>query len=712
MKKITISFFSLFIFLFFSNKAFSQLSILQGSHDYIIDFDNTVSGVNNGVYQGSGFAAAPVSGQLNANAWSVTGMSDGDLNFGVEASSGDFAKGTSPGGVGNGGLYAFDIGGGDIAFGVQPGTHDWTPGSIILKILNNTGYNITSLDISYDIYVYNDQGKSNSFNFSYSTDNSVYTDVTALNYSSAEAADASPSWQKTNKSTTISSLSITSGNYFYIKWMGDYAEGSGSMDEFGLDNITINASTGTSSQTLVTFSSASAIVDEGDGTYSLNIQIENPSSSGSTSADVVLINGDNSDIDNYSTQTVTFPSNSSSDQSVLISITDDISQEGDETLMFELQNISGGNSADIGAQSTFELTIEDNDIPKIVINEILADPDEDTNGDNVLDTKDDEFIEFVNNNGSDVDISGWQIFDQVNSNHTFQEGTIVPDGESIVVFGGGNPSGIPGLVQVSSDGDLSLNNSNETIALKDKNGIIVASYSYTSTSKGKSLARNPDITGDFVKHSDITSNPVNFSPGRRNSDNSPLPVELVSFSCNLQGNLVNLYWQTVTEINNNGFDIQRSMNNKIDWKSIGFVNGHDNSNSPKDYSFNDKNISRFGKYYYRLKQIDNDGKATYSKTISVEYNLKSNKLMQNYPNPFNPVTTIGYIISSPGKVNLSVFDILGEEVAVLVDEYEKPGSYEVEFSTDENGNNLHSGVYFYTIRENNFTKTRKMLILK
>ncbi len=84
------------------------------------------------------------------------------------------------------------------------------------------------------------------------------------------------------------------------------------------------------------------------------------------------------------------------------------------------------------------------------------------------------------------------------------------------------------------------------------------------------------------------------------------------------------------------------------------------------------------------------------------------ELSQNYPNPFNPVTTINYSISSNGNVQLKVYDILGREVATLVNETKVPGNYKVNF----NASNLASGVYFYRLQTGSFVQTKKMVLMK
>ena len=186
----------------------------------------------------------------------------------------------------------------------------------------------------------------------------------------------------------------------------------------------------------------------------------------------------------------------------------------------------------------------------------------------------------------------------------------------------------------------------------------------------------------------------------------PLPVELVSFTAIKDGITVILQWETATEINNYGFGIQRQVSNE--WKNIGFVQGHGNSNSPKEYSFTDSNPPG-GKVKYRLKQIDFDGKFEYSNEIEVNVGIPANfALHQNYPNPFNPTTTINYSIAQTRFVKISIYDMLGREIIKLVNEEKIPGNYEVKF----NGSNLANGIYFYRLSVGNFTQTKKLILTK
>ena len=193
---------------------------------------------------------------------------------------------------------------------------------------------------------------------------------------------------------------------------------------------------------------------------------------------------------------------------------------------------------------------------------------------------------------------------------------------------------------------------------------------------------------------------------------APLPVELTSFTAVVNKNSVELKWHTATEVNNYGFEVERIRNYELgirNWEKIGFVNGNGNSNSSKDYSFVDKTNSK-GKYAYRLKQIDNDGKYKYSKEVEVDLGTpKEFLLAQNYPNPFNPSTVIKFVVSENGKAVLKVYNTLGSEVTTLFNGNALANQvYEVNF----NAANLPSGVYFYKLQLGNKLSIKKMLLLK
>ncbi len=221
----------------------SQLSVSSTNTNVIISFDATLSNVNSGAFTGAGINPTPTAGQLDGTAWAITGMSDGDYAFDDAAiTTGDYARSDDNGGATTGGLYSFDLSalGTGYALGVQPTGSDFSPGTITLRITNNTGSTVTSIAIAYELWVSNDQNRSSSFNFSHSTSSAgPYTSVGALDYTSTAAQDAN-SWQRNDRSTVITGLSIADGSDFFIRWTGDDVGGSGSRDEFAIDDITVN----------------------------------------------------------------------------------------------------------------------------------------------------------------------------------------------------------------------------------------------------------------------------------------------------------------------------------------------------------------------------------------------------------------------------------------------------------------------------------------
>jgi hypothetical protein len=186
-----------------------------------------------------------------------------------------------------------------------------------------------------------------------------------------------------------------------------------------------------------------------------------------------------------------------------------------------------------------------------------------------------------------------------------------------------------------------------------------------------------------------------------------VPVELVSFSAELNMDIVLLHWITATEKNNGGFEIEKKQD-KSGWEKIGFVEGHGTTTEPNSYSFTDKNIST-GIYLYRLKQIDYNGSFEYSLEVKVEVGAPQEfSLEQNYPNPFNPSTKIQYSVPQTSQVQIKVFDVIGNEIETLVNEEKPLGTYEITWYAE----NLPSGVYFYQLKAREFIQTKKMILIK
>jgi hypothetical protein len=186
------------------------------------------------------------------------------------------------------------------------------------------------------------------------------------------------------------------------------------------------------------------------------------------------------------------------------------------------------------------------------------------------------------------------------------------------------------------------------------------------------------------------------------------PVELTSFSASVVKGAVNLSWKTATEVNNMGFNVERSAN-KSDWTKLAFVQGNQTSTSTISYSYVDKSVNQTGNYYYRLKQIDNDGSYKYSSIIEADVNSPSVfALNQNYPNPFNPSTIISYTLPKASNVKLLVYNAIGQPVRVLENGFKNSGTYNVTFNASE----LSSGIYFCKIEAGQFSSIRKMMLVK
>jgi hypothetical protein len=250
------------------------------------------------------------------------------------------------------------------------------------------------------------------------------------------------------------------------------------------------------------------------------------------------------------------------------------------------------------------------------------------------------------------------------------------------------------------------------VSSDDNSKDISSGTSWRSVDGGTSWSQQS--SGDFSSRSVSLSSQTVFGQYTISDAASPLPVELVSFTASVKGNRVELRWSTATEVNNYGFEIQRAMMNdelgmKI-WSKAGFVEGNGTINTAKEYSFTD-NPNANGRYEYRLKQIDRDGKFTYSNVVEAAVNEIPTRfgLEQNYPNPFNPATMIRFVVPNDQQVTVKVYNLLGQEIAVLYDGVAVGGQiHEVNF----NASTLSAGVYYYTMKTTDRYDVKKMMLMK
>lgn len=192
-----------------------------------------------------------------------------------------------------------------------------------------------------------------------------------------------------------------------------------------------------------------------------------------------------------------------------------------------------------------------------------------------------------------------------------------------------------------------------------------------------------------------------------------VPVELTSFTGSVHGEGVLLNWTTATELNNQGFDIERSASIQA-WTKIGYVPGFGTTTEPRTYSFMDNQVAT-GHYNYRLKQIDFDGTYAYSDEVGVEVDITPSQygLFQNYPNPFNPTTKIQFQVPQASDVSIVIYDMLGQEVKSLFAENVQAGNYSVDWNgTNDAGLKMSSGSYIYRMTAGEFVQTKEMVLLK
>jgi hypothetical protein len=228
---------------------------------------------------------------------------------------------------------------------------------------------------------------------------------------------------------------------------------------------------------------------------------------------------------------------------------------------------------------------------------------------------------------------------------------------------------------------------------------------------GLSLFQDPRyfINGDFYE---VLFALIQYAVNNGGTFPGFVPVELTSFAASILGTDVRLSWMTATELNNRGFDIERS-NDQNSWEKIGFVEGSGTTTEMKYYSYTDKKLDA-GKYFYRLKQVDFDGTYEYSSVVEAEITIPLEyALQQNYPNPFNPSTKINFSLAADSKVMLKIYDILGQEVTTLFNGDLSAGEHNLDF----NASGLNSGVYLYRldaqgVNGKSFSSVKKMILSK
>jgi len=308
----------------------------------------------------------------------------------------------------------------------------------------------------------------------------------------------------------------------------------------------------------------------------------------------------------------------------------------------------------------------------IIINEINSDPSDDpilgdANGDGTRHPVQDEFVELLNIGTEPVDLSGWVVGDDERLSFTFPDGVIIQPGNFVTIFGGGNISGVPGFnvnplksrVFVSDIPDTlgnQLANAGETVVVISKDSSYAMYCNY-----GSRYGQGPPVNG--------------FSAG-------------IYYNMRLDASTLGDKNQSMTRYPDGNIDV---LDNYV---------LHLDVNDAKESS---ANLTVDGQLTIKVNAIDSD----------LSELPKSFKLYSNFPNPFNPTTTIRFATPKNTMVNLTVYNMLGQKVAELLNKECNAGIYEAQWNgKNSNGEVVPTGIYLYSIKADGFNRTRKMILMK
>jgi hypothetical protein len=254
----------------------------------------------------------------------------------------------------------------------------------------------------------------------------------------------------------------------------------------------------------------------------------------------------------------------------------------------------------------------------------------------------------------------------ISGNNTWS--LVVRNSSSIDSIVAQNVSGFTRVVQTGVSGTAYVDFQVPLTTLYNTLGInsttVIKFYAGSSSGTGNIGNINLDFMTsgnsiDFSSLSSVTIVAMNYGL---------LPVELTSFTAHLKSGSTQLRWKTATEVNNYGFEVQRSFR-KDEWEVIAFVNGHGTTNSPRTYSFEDRlPANTASEIRYRLRQIDRDGTEDFSPVVMVRgQSSAAFGIADAFPNPFNPSTTLSLHLEEHSTVTLKVHDVTGREMLTVLD---------------------------------------------
>jgi hypothetical protein len=539
------------------------LSVSAFNTLYAITFDGTVSGVNQGQFSGSGMSSSPASGQINSLGLSIAGMSDGSVSFGASNTSGDFARGNASGGVSTGGMYAFEVSSGNKALGFQPTSTDFANGTVILKVQNNTGDTLKNILFSYDLYVFNDQDRSTLCEVSFSTDNSTYNQNDTLTFFTDTLAMTSAAWRRNTATQHISGLNLADGAYYYIKWSFTDNGGSGSRDEFAIDNIRFIGYKDTLSNgdinAALSGSYVQLIVNSGTGLSAVgNLTVYKS---------LKFFKG-NLTLNNFNLTL------GDEDADATVSGADSASFliPGTGTLRYYVNNTSGTYLFPYGSGSNYT--------PAQVVFTAATLSGSDYLESTMSDQKHPNFSGYVSN--------------FINRNWTIESSGITSPAYNLTLS--------------YADGDV---NGVESSILPVK----YASGTWTAPSNIGN--NNVDTVGtgavDLANNRLTWSGLNGFSIFGGAGNGTPLPLQLLFFEGRVEAGRVSLFWRTSEEDDLSHFVVE-SADDRQSFNEIGSVAAQNISSLENEYSFIDPGTLSSLKYY-RLRMVDNNGAYTFSNVI-------------------------------------------------------------------------------------------------
>jgi len=493
-------------------------------------------------------------------------------------------------------------------------------------------------------------------------------------------AASEPKLRATGTSPTGKYIFAKNSTSSLIDFNGTDADSTSSAKIWGQGNNTTNSTyistlRGTPPNTKVQFTSSGQTYGENAGAVLINVSITNPSPTNATTVDAVITGGTATFFTDYlspsTTIPLTFPAGSSNSASISIYINDDSEIESDETIIFTLQNVSGGTNAEIGSPSTFTLTIEDNDTPVPFLT--IAEAREDLNIDLIPD-KIGQTVKLrgvvIGPNYQTTNFSYY--IQQGNAGiNIFRAGTTLPSlmlGDSVEITG--VIGQFRGLTQIShsSDGDL----------IKLGTGTIPSPVTMTFDEyKG-----NPEAYESVL---------IKFNNVNKSSGTWPAAGNSATIVISQGTEVLDLRIDSDTDIDDNPEPV---------WPRN--ITGIGSQFSSSTSTFNDG--------YQLLPRYYTDFEPATSVKDQPDLIPDKMKLYQNYPNPFNPQTSIEYSVPSREHVTLKIYDVLGREVAVLINEIKEIGNHKAIFSIQHS--ELTAGVYLYQLNVGSNIATKKMVLMK